>query len=329
MKAKKLATVALTISLLLGGASLSSASVEAAAKNVKIQPVSVQMSFDGVQIQPPAGQFIFNYKGTTYVPLRFVSYALQKNVEWDSKKLQVNITDPTANQLVAIKERMMNLGQDAAGAQVSKAPLNISPIDAKYVFNGETKTVTKGQISFIYKGTIYVPMRFVAESTGAVIKWDSKTKAISGFSPAYLKEQGTDKGDSGATNPGTTPGDGKDNAGQTPGKGGAEGTGTDTAYDSITKATQSKLVSLQNKSESLMWDLANKYLAADDDATKKKLLSQGQDQLDKLSAEFDAIVADAEKQLKDGGYSTDIIKEYRAEFEKQIEAGKKLAERMN
>lgn len=333
MKTTKIVSVVITAALLLGGSAIPSVSA-AAVKQVKIQPVSVQMTFDGTQLVPPAGQFTFNYQGTTYVPLRFVSYALQKNVEWDGKKSQVTISNPTESQLVAIKERVLNSSKSSDSSKVSATPVSISPINAKYVFNGESKAVPKGQISFLHNGTIYVPMRFVAESTGSVITWDPKTKAIAGSSQEYLQSQKQDNTGTGTTTPAPST-DSKENAGQTSNPaagqtGGASGAGggASSAYERITKDTEAQLNSLKNKSESILLGLAKEYIKADTDAKKQQLLNEGEQQLESLTAEFTTIINSAEQQLENGGYSTDIIKQYRQEFESQIEAGKELAESM-
>lgn len=333
MNSKKIAAFVISAALLLGGTSIPSASA-AAVKQVNIQPVSVQLTFDGSELQPPAGQFVFNYQGTTYVPLRFVSYALQKNVEWDGKKSQVTISDPTESQRVAIKERLLNAGKSSSTANPSATPVSITPINANFVFNGESKTTPKGQISFIHQGTIYVPIRFVAESTGSVITWDPIAKAITGTSQAYLKEQkentGKETSNPDPTKTEQTPGTPAGQSGNPGGAGGAGGAGggTTSSYDSITSNTAAKLNALQDKSELIMWDLADQYLRANNEDTKQQLLTQGRQKLNSLTAEFEVIVTSAEQQLRAGGYSTDIINEYREEFESQIEAGKELAERM-
>lgn len=48
----------------------------------------------------------------------------------------------------------------------------------KYYIDGVEKRPETGQ-GFIYKGTTYVPMRFVGEALGKSVHWDGKTKSIS------------------------------------------------------------------------------------------------------------------------------------------------------
>ena len=68
-------TALLAVIMILGVIPAYTATV---ANNVKIKPVDVRMNFDGTELSLPAGQFVFIYKGTTYVPLRFVSYAAKE-----------------------------------------------------------------------------------------------------------------------------------------------------------------------------------------------------------------------------------------------------------
>lgn len=76
--------------------------------SIKVQNVDVTMLFDGVALQPPVGQHVFMYNNTTYVPLRFMSYALQKSVSWDAKNLKVTVAEPSSSEMVVIKEYLMN-----------------------------------------------------------------------------------------------------------------------------------------------------------------------------------------------------------------------------
>ncbi|WP_445478784.1 stalk domain-containing protein [Lysinibacillus irui] len=47
-----------------------------------------------------------------------------------------------------------------------------------YYVDKVEKVPPEGQSGFIYQGTTYVPMRFVAESLGEKVTWDGKTKSV-------------------------------------------------------------------------------------------------------------------------------------------------------
>lgn len=48
----------------------------------------------------------------------------------------------------------------------------------KYVFNGVEKVPDSNGQGFIYKGTTYVPLRFIGESLNKEVSWDDDTGAI-------------------------------------------------------------------------------------------------------------------------------------------------------
>lgn len=297
-----------------------------AANNVKIKPVDVRMNFDGMELRPPAGQFVFIYKGTTYVPLRFVSYAVRKNVNWNGKESKVTITDPTPAQLISIKEKMINASSTKNTSSTDYKLL--APMQVNYVFNGESKSLPKGQLSLMYKGTLYVPIRFVSESAGVSIKWDATTKTVKGVSQIYTENptDGSWTSDGNGTNTQTKPTPPETPATGSPGTGGSGSGENKMSYESITSNTESKLQSLQAESKSTLLNLAKQYLSSSDESTKQKLLEQGQQQLNSLTARFESIVGAAESELKANGYSTEIINQYRKAFQDEIEAGKQLAE---
>jgi len=47
-----------------------------------------------------------------------------------------------------------------------------------YYIDKIEKVPDEGQSGFIYQGTTYVPMRFIAESLGEPVTWDGKTKSV-------------------------------------------------------------------------------------------------------------------------------------------------------
>ncbi|WP_339319200.1 stalk domain-containing protein [Paenibacillus sp. FSL R10-2734] len=295
-------------------ATVNSTTNKAATATVKVQSMNVKMIFDGVSIQPPAGQYVFMYNNTTYVPLRFMSYALQKSVSWDAKNVKVTVAEPSRSELVVIKEYLMNATNGNSSTAVAKN-IALNQVKASYVFNGSTKALPAGQSSFILNGSLYVPLRFLSESVGHNISWDQKTKTITAASKAYQEQQAATKDPAAVATPAPT-----DTTG-------AAGNGK-VSYETITSETEAKLVALKNQSESTLMSIALEYLGAKDEASKKSIKAKGIQQLSSFSASFNSIVADTEQKLNSNGYSTAIISQYRSEFESQLKLGKEIAEGM-
>ncbi|OME65257.1 hypothetical protein BSK65_25310 [Paenibacillus odorifer] len=299
-------------------AAVPNATTKVATATVQVQSMNVKMIFDGVSIQPPVGQYVFMYNNTTYVPLRFMSYALQKSVSWDAKNVKVTVAEPNSSELVVIKEYLMNATNGNSASAVSKN-LVLNQVKASYVFNGATKALPTGQSSFILNGSLYVPLRFLSESVGHNISWDQKTKTITAASKAYQEQVGT-KDPSPVATPVPT-----DSTGGA--AGGAAGTGK-VSYETITSEAEAKLTALKDQSQSTLMSIALEYLGAKDEASKKSIKAKGVQQLSSFSASFNSIVADTEQKLNSNGYSTAIISQYKSEFESQLQLGKEIAEGM-
>jgi hypothetical protein len=322
----------------VSAAAVPSTSTKAAVTTtIKVQSMNVNMIFDGVSIAPPTGQYVFMYNNTTYVPLRFMSYAVQKSVAWDAKNVKVTVAEPSSSELVVIKEYLMNANSGNNASAVSKN-LVLNQVKASYVFNGATKALPTGQSSFILNGSLYVPLRFLSESVGHNISWDQKTKTITAASKAYQEQSnnngagntGKDPSPAATPAPVATPSpaatpatpDGTGAAG-----GGSAGSGK-VSYETITSETEAKLSALKNQSTSTLVSIAFEYLGATDEASKKSIKAKGVEQLASFTASFNSIVADAEQKLNSNGHSTAIISQYRSEFDKELQAGKNLAEGM-
>lgn len=301
-----------------------------ASNAIKVQNVDVTMLFDGVALQPPAGQHVFMYNNTTYVPLRFMSYALQKSVSWDAKNLKVTVAEPSSSEMVVIKEYLMNATSSPSFAAKN---ITLNNVNASYVFSGSTKALPKGQSSYLLNGSIYVPLRFLSESVGNSISWNSKTKTIAANSKNYEENTAsakpTDKGISPSASPTPVPAATAtaEPAGASGGSGSA-GTGSGkVSYESITSETEAKLNSLKSQSQSTLTGLLFEYLSATDAAAKQSIKAKGIQQLDSFTASFNSIIADAEQKLNTNGYSTAILTEYKNAFNASIEEGKAFLKR--
>lgn len=323
----KLSVVALLLILLNGAVPLTasaplSASAAALSDTINVQSVDVEMVFDGVKLKTPTGQYVFIYKNTTYVPIRFVSYALQKNVSWDARNLKVTVSEPSSSEMVVIKEYLLNARSTKDQKSATKS-IMLSKINASYVFGDSIMVVPSVQSSYMLNGSLYVPLRFLSESVGNKITWEQKTKTITATSAGF-REQDDGAIESneviGANSPSAT-------ATAAPVNGataGGVGTGTLT-YDQITSAVEAKLNALRSQSTSTLMSIALEYLSATDDVTKASILAKGKQTLASFTSSFNSIVADAEQQLSANGYSTDIINQYRATFEAELQKGLEIA----
>lgn len=290
---------------------------------IKVQNMNVKMTFDGVSMVPPSGQLVFIHNNTTYVPVRFMSYALQKSVTWDAENLKVSVAEPSSAELVVIKEYIMNAASSHNPFVASKS-ITISAVKVNFVFDGVVQKLPSGQSSYLLNGTLYVPLRFLSESVGNEITWNQKTKKITANSKAYQEQ--VNSGNIGQE-PSKTP---SPSATTVPSHTGVGGTGVTgkASYEEIISATEIKLNALKAQSQSTLMSIAFEYLAASDEASKATIKAKGLQQLSSVTASFNSIVEDAEQKLKANGYSTEIITQYRSTFEAELQAGIDLAEGM-
>lgn len=294
------------------------ASAGAATKptTVKVESRAADLVFDGQKLAIPNNQYIFMVNGTNYVPVRFTGYALQKNVQWDPVTKTVTVKDPTELEAKTLKEYLMNaVIQDNVSSAKGGTKLTITPVQAKFVFDGKVVTLPKGQSVYNLNGSIYIPVRFMSESVGTEIKWDGKSGKISAESPAYKKQQeenanpnnpnpNNPDGQQPGTNPGGTPG------GTTP--------GAKPTYESITSSTEQQLRSLESTCTTNLMNIVTSSASG----TQKK--TDLDNTLSQCKSQFNSIVNGAEQQLTSNGYSTAIIAEYRSYFEQQLKAGEDL-----
>ncbi|WP_235957186.1 copper amine oxidase N-terminal domain-containing protein [Paenibacillus apii] len=311
--------------------SIAPVSASAAPAVIKAQTVNAAITFDGINLQPPAGQYVFIYNNSTYVPLRFISYALQKSVSWDAKNVKVTISEPNSRELTAIKEYLMNAGNSKTSTGVTKT-VALQRVNASYIFNGSAKNIPQGLSSYILNGTLYVPLRFLSEAAGTSLKWDQKTKSITAFTSAYKAQNPDDTKSNNdnstsvsQTQPSTPSPAPSAQAGAGASGGGAVNKPT---YEQITSETEAKLTSLESQAKSVLMGLAMEYLNAKDDKAKAAILSKGEQQLSSFTSSFNSIISDAESKLKANGYDTAIIDQYRSAFESQVNSGLELVKGM-
>lgn len=295
---------------------------------IKVTSVNAKIVFDGQTIQPPAGQHVFIVKNTTYVPLRFIAYALNKSVAWDNKDKKVAISDPGSVEKVTIKDYLANAANRVNSGKADEVITYLTESKVTYTFDGSAKSVPSGLSSYMLDGTLYVPLRFLSESVGTEIGWNQKTKTITGTSgnvnpvaspTATPVPTSTAPVSSPSASPTATVA-----PSASPAAGGSGGTGAQSgkvSYEQITGEAESKLNALKGEAFSTFFGLYSEYSSATDAAAKEKLKAQGKAKLGQFTSSFESIVADAEAKLKANGYSTSIISQYRSEFQSQIQLG--------
>ncbi|MCM3630348.1 copper amine oxidase N-terminal domain-containing protein [Paenibacillus glycanilyticus] len=310
MKSLRHYTLMLLIIALLTVAPLTAGA--AATSSVSIKTQAVSLKFDGQSLSLPDGQYAFIYQNRTYIPIRFISYALQKSVKWDQKTSKVTVSEPTA----AEKEALAKLLAGAtAGANQPAADNNITikPVQATLVFDGQSKALPSGQSLYSFNNSIYVPLRFMSEAVGTDIKWDQKTNSITGESEAYKAAQA-----GGGTTPGGNTGGGT---------GGTDPVGeVKPTYDSIAASATTKFTNLESKCSATLTDLYYQHKAATDETVKKNLEDSGRQTIAQCTADFNVLVADIKAELTKYGYSADeIIAQFTEQFNYDMALIKSLA----
>jgi uncharacterized membrane protein YgcG len=316
---------------LLASGMLFGATAQAEQKPVEVQVYYPSMHFviDGSEYAPPEGQQGFIYEGSTYVPLRFISYALQKAVKWDGDTYTVKVDKPSDTDTVSIRDYNANtlVRKPASAASVDTAALKADKIEVymesiHYVFDGKEKQPAEDLPGFIYKDTLYVPMRFFSESVGKSIGWDPKTYTVSAKidEPATPDTQKPAETTNTPAVPPVTGGGGIVSGGggggiESGGGGGGivSGGGGGTvkpSYDSLISAAQSQLTALQNGCKADLNALADRYITSKDGS----LITQGLAKVAECDNQFNAIVNNLESQLKANQYDTAVIQQYKDEY---------------
>jgi hypothetical protein len=101
-----------------------------------------------------AGARAYSENGVTLVPLRFASEQLYTDVKWNGKKQEITITDAASGRVIVLIIGNRSAYVDGKPIQMQVAPL-ISP-----------------------SGKTYVPIRFIAETLGAEVKWNHEQQRV-------------------------------------------------------------------------------------------------------------------------------------------------------
>lgn len=162
--------VSLCASMLLGAAaSYSDAAITASYRNIKLMVDGVYQTptdADGNIVEP------FIYEGTTYLPVRAVSEALGRKVDFDASTNTVLIGETT----VASQNTTEYEGKN------SDESIDIAYRDVKISVDGtliDPKDAAGNPVEpFIYNGTTYLPVRAVSQALGKTVEWNAKKNTV-------------------------------------------------------------------------------------------------------------------------------------------------------
>ncbi|MFC5446769.1 copper amine oxidase N-terminal domain-containing protein [Paenibacillus aestuarii] len=321
------AAVGLTAALVMGISTQAFAAQDAV--EVSVYQVPMHFVFDGKEYAPPEGQQGFIYEGSTYVPLRFISYSLGKAVKWDGDSYTVSVSEPKDADKVTIDEYKMNSRVENSNiAKIDKSSLVPSTLQAykenvSFIFDGAEKKIGGDLPSYIIDGSLYVPMRFFSESVGKTINWDPDTYSVSANTAASTDPKqpevkpvtppATPAAPAAPAAP-TTPAVGGGSAG---GGGGAGAPSTSNpSYDSITSAAEAKLQQLKEEDRVAFTALYQDYLDhANDPAAKAAIKQQVISKLAESDSKFAQIISDTQSKLESNQYDTSVIDSYKQAYQ--------------
>lgn len=294
------------------------ANAEQAATSVDAYFAPIHFEFDGKHLLPLDGQQAFLYEESTYVPLRFIAYSLNKAVDWDPDTYTVTVREPNNIEKVTIKEYRLNREvKDVVKDKVDTSKLSPTSIpvyfdQVQYVFDGEKKEPPEHLPGLIYQDSLYVPMRFMSEALGKKIAWDPDTYTVISSSTGNSEETSPEVKPNPSTNPIGTPGTG--------------GTGAVTpAKPSLTSLVFNKgleLASMQSSAESTLRGYEASYKAATTDEKRAEIKSQAESFVAQVRSNFYSNMDAYESTLKGYGYETSSVDMYKSAFEQKVSDGR-------
>ncbi|WP_372814221.1 copper amine oxidase N-terminal domain-containing protein [Paenibacillus sp.] len=313
-----------SLAAMLLASAVSTASAAQTPKNVDVYYVPLQFVFDGEQYAPPEDQQGFIYEGSTYVPLRFISYSLNKAVQWDGDTYKVTVEEPKAADKVQIDEYNLNtkvrggkLRDSFDASQLKPSSISVYQEKVQYVFDGQTKEIGEELPGLFVDNSLYVPLRFFSESVGRKIEWDAVSYTIKAEVPAADKPKAEQ--DKPATpKPAEAP---KPAAPAAPvmGGGGGGGATTTRTEQSIADEFKPRIEALQSEAMVYFLGLLAQYSGIEDEqekaAKKAELRTQAEAKLAEFDSRFNTIISAMEAKLGEYQYGTAKADEYRASYE--------------
>lgn len=191
----------LALMLLAGAAAPARAS--AVGKSITVYPgVSIYVEDQKLNPRDANGRTVevFNYNGTVYLPVRAISQALDKPVQWVSGTRSVYVGKPSAAALgsawaqqdSAMFDSTADALQNFSGMeQTGSTPSAVAIAVEKRitVYPGVTVYVDGRKLTpkdangkavdvFNYNGTVYLPVRAICEALDKPVYWDGRYRSV-------------------------------------------------------------------------------------------------------------------------------------------------------
>lgn len=313
-------------------ASIGATSVNAvpSKKSITLQKADFHFIVDGQVYHAPKESQGFLYNNRTYVPVRFASYLVENWVEWNQTTSTVSVTVPSATQLKQLQsykaqylDKKADVTKAASGWKQEKVTTSLDV--ATFNFFGKVQANPSDATTFLYDGTLYVPIRYFAELVDLEITYQSSTKSViiktrnqsgngSGNEPGSGSNGGSSNGSSNE-NPGTGSGNGAANGGNTSGGSGEQVVPT---REELVSATKAELTSLKNSLTSKVYNLYTKYSEATSDEDKQKYLAEGVELLTTADIQVENIADKLNQELAKYDYelgndAADLLAQYKKE----------------
>ncbi|KRE83788.1 hypothetical protein ASG89_11760 [Paenibacillus sp. Soil766] len=312
------AITGLSLAVMMGITAQASAAQEP--MDVDVYQVPMHFTFDGKEYAPPEGQQGFIYQGTTYVPIRFISYSLDKAVNWDPNTYTVTIVEPKATDKINISEYKLNTQifskstEKFDKSKLAPSSLKVYKEKINYVFDGVKKSPADELPGYIVDGSLFVPIRFFSESVGKTINWNPETYTVS----ADTKEETKPEVKLPETKPETKPVETPPIGGGAGGGGGGGGGGGSTikaSEASIKADAEAQMAQLKADAKAALQALYDQYK----ENPSPSLIAEGLAKVEQINNQFEQINNDTKAKLSENGYDTSITDSYKEQYEQMKE----------
>ncbi|MGG1518469.1 stalk domain-containing protein [Paenibacillus oryzisoli] len=129
---------------------------------------------------------VINYQGTSYLPIRYISEKMGKQINWDEETRSVIVGQRPA-QMKKLSLQDIVIGPQKAQSSLNKE-IEVTLYPTAFYFDGQLDQQDKSgyfydgdayvPLAMLYNGTTYVPVRYVSQKFSQPIGWDHDSKSI-------------------------------------------------------------------------------------------------------------------------------------------------------